>query len=66
MRVKYRAGIRTMAFLGSSSILRPHYLSNKLMKTKGTSFIKGQTETNKSKEMPIISVGNVEHVSHNT
>lgn len=60
-----RAGIRTMALLGSRSILRPHYLSNKLTTTKETSFIKGQTETNKSKEMPITSVGNVVHVSHN-
>lgn len=66
MRVNCRAEIKTTAFFGSRSILRPHYLSNKLMKTKETSFMKGQAETNKSKEMPIASAGNGVHVSYNT
>lgn len=34
MRGNYRAGVRTMAFLGSMSIFRPHCLSHKLMKTR--------------------------------
>lgn len=43
-------GLQLWHFL---SPLRLHYLPNKLTKMKETSFVKGQTKTNKSQEMPV-------------
>lgn len=58
-------GLELWHFLAPCLALRPHYLPNKLMKTKETSFMKGQAESNKNKEMSIISLSDEVHVSCN-